>query len=261
MRTIAVLFGFLFAFMLQAQTFLDEGNVWSYATIGTYDENHTGNAVACDFRFVKYYINGETIINGRTYKNICSDVISYITEPHHMFSQNDDNYHTSSGNYMISLREQDNIIYVDADTYINSFTQNFMLGAEFVDHVLTKVDNEYVLYDFNVEKSDSLLPNIGNIYSLIYPSYWFHSLYLFISDAIYRNSYLNLFYRDGKLEYKSPNFYPDPFFPDVVADGIEEQTLSDSPSMGRDIYNLQGQRINTLQKGLNIVDGKKVWVK
>ena len=43
-------------------------------------------------------------------------------------------------------------------------------------------------------------------------------------------------------------------------EGIEE-TLSDSPSMGRGIFNLQGQRINGLQKGLNIVDGKKVWVK
>jgi hypothetical protein len=27
------------------------------------------------------------------------------------------------------------------------------------------------------------------------------------------------------------------------------------------IYNLQGQRISTLQKGLNIVNGKKVFVK
>ena len=43
-------------------------------------------------------------------------------------------------------------------------------------------------------------------------------------------------------------------------EGIEE-TLSDSPSMGRGIFNLQGQRINGLQKGLNIQDGKKVWVK
>ena len=261
MRKIAVIFGFLFAFMSQAQTFLDRSNVWSYATIGTYDENRTGNAVACDFRFVKYYINGETIINGRTYKNICSDVISYITKPHHMFSQNDDNYHTSSGNYMISLREQDNKIYVDADTYINSFTQNLMLGAEFVDYVLTKVDNEYVLYDFNVEKSDSILPNIGNIYSLIYPSYWFHSMDQFISDAIYRNSYLNLFYRDGKLEYKSPDFYPDPFFPEEIADGIEEIVKIEKLKTERAVFNLQGQRINGLQKGLNIVDGKKVWVK
>ena len=27
------------------------------------------------------------------------------------------------------------------------------------------------------------------------------------------------------------------------------------------VYNLNGQRMNTLQKGLNIVGGKKVWVR
>jgi hypothetical protein len=30
---------------------------------------------------------------------------------------------------------------------------------------------------------------------------------------------------------------------------------------GEVIYNLQGQRINGLQKGLNIVDGKKIMVR
>jgi Leucine-rich repeat (LRR) protein len=47
---------------------------------------------------------------------------------------------------------------------------------------------------------------------------------------------------------------------EINTTGIEE-TPSDSPSMGRGIFNLQGQRIETLQKGLNIMDGKKVWVK
>ena len=47
---------------------------------------------------------------------------------------------------------------------------------------------------------------------------------------------------------------------DTTATAIEE-TPSDSPSMGRGIFNLQGQRIETMQKGLNIVDGKKVWVR
>ena len=42
--------------------------------------------------------------------------------------------------------------------------------------------------------------------------------------------------------------------------GIEE-TLSPLPLKEGGLFNLNGQRINTLQKGLNIVDGKKVWVK
>ena len=53
-------------------------------------------------------------------------------------------------------------------------------------------------------------------------------------------------------------------FKNIVALTEEEteiQTTSDSPSMGRGIFNLQGQRISMPQKGINIVDGKKVWVK
>ena len=44
------------------------------------------------------------------------------------------------------------------------------------------------------------------------------------------------------------------------ADGIEE-TLSDSLLKGENIYNLAGQRLSKMQKGINIVNGKKVLVK
>ena len=87
------------------------------------------------------------------------------------------------------------------------------------------------------------------------------AIHLFFSDAIYRKTYLNLFYRDGKLEYKSPNFYPDPFFPDEIADGIEEIVKIEKLKTERAVFNLQGQRINGLQKGLNIQDGKKIYIK
>ncbi len=43
---------------------------------------------------------------------------------------------------------------------------------------------------------------------------------------------------------------------DDEADGIK--TLSDSPVEGENIYNLAGQRLNKMQKGINIVNGKKV---
>ena len=48
-----------------------------------------------------------------------------------------------------------------------------------------------------------------------------------------------------------------------LPDSIKDVT-DNSPSSSQDeviICNLQGQRINGLQKGLNIVDGKKIWVK
>ncbi|MCR5850861.1 MAG: chitobiase/beta-hexosaminidase C-terminal domain-containing protein [Bacteroidaceae bacterium] len=40
-------------------------------------------------------------------------------------------------------------------------------------------------------------------------------------------------------------------------DGIEK-TLSDSPLKGENIYNLAGQRLSKMQKGINIVNGKKI---
>ena len=46
-------------------------------------------------------------------------------------------------------------------------------------------------------------------------------------------------------------------FEEDDATGIEE-ALSNSPLKGEDIYNLAGQRIQKVQKGINIVNGKKV---
>ena len=40
-----------------------------------------------------------------------------------------------------------------------------------------------------------------------------------------------------------------------------EETLSNSPLKGENIYNVAGQRIQKMQKGINIVNGKKVMVK
>ena len=43
--------------------------------------------------------------------------------------------------------------------------------------------------------------------------------------------------------------------------GIEEVSSKRSEVSGHYIYNLQGQRISSLRKGLNIVNGQKVYVK
>ena len=46
---------------------------------------------------------------------------------------------------------------------------------------------------------------------------------------------------------------------DDDATGIK--TLSDSPLKGENIFNLAGQRLNKAQKGINIINGKKVFIK
>ena len=43
--------------------------------------------------------------------------------------------------------------------------------------------------------------------------------------------------------------------------GIEELNIEKTEKPDRGIFNLQGQRINSLQKGINIVDGKKIMVR
>jgi hypothetical protein len=43
--------------------------------------------------------------------------------------------------------------------------------------------------------------------------------------------------------------------------GIEELNIEKTEKPDRGVYNLQGQRINSLQKGINIVDGKKIMVR
>ena len=47
---------------------------------------------------------------------------------------------------------------------------------------------------------------------------------------------------------------------DTAIREIENDTANSNSANGKR-YNLQGQRITTLQRGLNIVDGKKIWVK
>ena len=56
----------------------------------------------------------------------------------------------------------------------------------------------------------------------------------------------------------SPAYVKDVRFFDGEEDVTGIQTLSNSPLKGEDIYNLAGQKLNTMQKGINIVNGKKI---
>ena len=80
---------------------------------------------------------------------------------------------------------------------------------------------------------------------------------------------LNMFIQNGKIVYKAPaeDYIELSWIDKLIATKIEDvyakQSQKDSileKGLGS-IYNVIGQRINGLQKGLNIVDGKKVVVK
>lgn len=91
---------------------------------------------------------------------------------------------------------------------------------------------------------------------------------------------LNCFIQNGKVlyiaareglenddEYEgSTRFRPMPFYPDItpegVADGIDGVASAKRDRTGEgNIYNVQGQSQDGLQRGVNIVDGRKVLVK
>lgn len=69
------------------------------------------------------------------------------------------------------------------------------------------------------------------------------------------------FIQNNAIVYQAPadEYKEYDFLNELMPTGIK--TPSGSPSIGRGIYNLQGQRISMPQKGINIIDGKKVWVK
>jgi hypothetical protein len=72
------------------------------------------------------------------------------------------------------------------------------------------------------------------------------------------------FIQNNTIVYRAPmNAYVSyDFITDLVPTGIEAPLrLPLYGERNNTAYNLQGQRINTLQKGLNIVNGKKIYVK
>ena len=264
--------------------FLHEGNVWTYTNL-CYNED--GKDVMTAW-YYKYFVNGHCEINGKQYVNLWRASFGYITDRHPLYKEQASSPYfdyidvmnkmhfcdtaTVSYHYVMSMCEEDNRIYVQNRIYLNSYKVEMIDGnipSMFNNYWQTDLYDDFVLYDFATE-NDSIIPYVGNKYSL---------LYFFVDNGHpiqgpigqHRNEWtgtkvtqherLNLFYRDGKLEYKSPDFYPDPFFPEETADGIMENVKIEKFKNERAVFNLQGQRINGLRKGLNIVDGKKIFVK
>lgn len=69
---------------------------------------------------------------------------------------------------------------------------------------------------------------------------------------------------EGVISYYNYPGHNDAFLltaPLIPSDETAINTISVSHNDAKTIYNLNGQRISSLHKGFNIVNGKKVWVK
>ena len=264
MKTLFVFFHFLLSTTISAQNIVAEGNVWSYLDIGytmTGGYPYEKNPVK-DLHFIKFYFNGYEVINEKKYLQLWE--AEMYSEDNEYLTLSD--FEVLTPRFVVCMREDKGKVLVDKEVLKKTLLDNSVFINP--DSVFESNGNEYALaepmgirqelYDeWDVNLFDTPLPNsIGNIYNMMH---FFPISHLF-SDGVRRKMFLNLFYRDGKLEYKSPNFYPDPFFPEETADGIEENVIIKELKKEK-IYNLQGQPLKTLQKGLNVVDGKKVWVK
>lgn len=239
-----------------AQTMLGDGNVWTYCCKGF--RGNVENAPLCELVYQKYTLKGECTIGDKIYKQVWSEWAKVLDVNKGI--EKNENVVFFEPTYLLGVREEKGRIYVNKVEY----QKTAVVDEEFGWNWFPTEGEEFVLYDFNEENGEIVIPYVGNIYALFYKAE-------VATDGIYRYNHLNLFYRDGKLEYKSPNFYPDPFFPEETVDGIEEQAYPiPLPQGKRAIFNLQGQRISVnsvfsapsvLPKGVYIVDGKKVWVK
>jgi hypothetical protein len=72
------------------------------------------------------------------------------------------------------------------------------------------------------------------------------------------------FIQNGTIVYQAPTneYVSYDFITDLVPTGIEDPLrLPLYGERNNTAYNLQGQRMKQLQKGLNIVNGKKIYVK
>jgi hypothetical protein len=73
------------------------------------------------------------------------------------------------------------------------------------------------------------------------------------------------FIQNNTIVYQAPKeeYVSYDFIKDMVPTGIEEQQAYPHllPQGKGAMFNLQGQRISVPQKGINIIGGKKVWVK
>lgn len=266
----------VFSLSSMAQKMLDEGNVWTYCTIGY--NNWAKDRPICEMSFMKYYINGEHEVEGKTYKNVWVEYIIYKA-----IHQGDDEYILSDEaeylgpDFHIGVREVNGRVYTNANEY-NQLYWDGEVGEMNLNAWHPLDGNEYVLYDFNDPDFPHCCPFLASLgYNPVVIPYVGNTHFLFIvpdspTDGIERETHLNLFLRQGFLAYQSSNFFPDPFYPgitDIIHDLAAPDTACGKSSDGP-WYDLSGRRLSVrssgsvpsvLLKGIYIKDGKKVVVK
>ena len=168
---------------------LDEGYVWTYCSKG----HLVTDKSLCKLSFMKFYFDGERTIDGVTYKSLYEQVAQYKAIPDDELGYRMDSELTMQNPYyLMGVREEKGKVYV----YGNDLKDFYNV------ELLPREDNEYVLYDSKNQNQPQL-----------YVLRDFFKLGLDVDNGIIDTYSLNLFINNGCLEYKSPDFIEDPFYP------------------------------------------------
>ena len=238
--------------LANAKGMLDEGNVWSYKTLGY---SVWQSDLLVEVTFMKYFIDGECEKNGKTYKKIWRQDARYNTFNY----EYDESYVTYSGvNFYACAREENGKVYIPTEDLIRIVGDEMVLSYFYENwYWCERYDDEYLVFDFNIEQpliaSHWLHPYIG------YDEGLFCTDINSPIDAVRRTTTLNLFYRNGEQEYIADDYYPDPFFPEVTT--AISAPAENMAQQGNAIFTIQGTRLTAPQKGLNIINGKKVMIR
>ena len=280
-----------FTFTASAQ----QETVWVYDYLSHWTQK--GDSIYGDVFYEWYHTIGTIEIEGKKYTAIDFESEAIPTAKQRRGAVQDIEYclglREENGRVLANYQDYMNYLlhkYPDGSGYRASF------GDEsYIPYYLTD-DGEVILYDFNMKVGDkyrhvdgyddicvtaidSVMLNDGNKYKRLKlsngliliegigcinsPGMLFD--YLNPSHGVkHWVCYLTLFFNNVEDDWMAtPSSdaiyeYRNPLIVNTWSLGIEEQTLSTGKE---DIFNLQGQRINGLQKGLNIQDGKKIYIK
>lgn len=280
-----------FPFTTSAQ----QETVWVYDYL--YSWTQKGDSIYGDVSYIWYHTIGTIEIEGKEYTAIDIELEARPTVKQRRGAGQNCEYSLGlrEENGRVLVNYQDYMNYL-SHKYPNGSGYRASYGdASYIPYYLTD-DGEIILYDFNMKVGDKyrhvdgyedicitaidsvmlndgskhkrltlsneliLIEGIGCINS---PGMLFD--YLNPSSGIkHWICYLTLFFDNVEDDWMVTPLsdaiysYKNPLIVNTWSLGIEEQTLSTGKEV---IFNLQGQRITTYQKGLNIVDGKKIYLK
>ena len=163
------------------------------------------------------------------------------------------------------------LLKIDCNNKNNSYW-NKIPGYYYVELIegIGAINSYYQLINY-LDWLDYFLPNTFNYSKEFYNTTRYAHLNMFIQNGkviyIAPRKDLNAQVDESQTTFKEMPFYPD-ITPESVASGeyrldtsINNSTVDNSQKENYSLYNIGGQRISAPQKGINIVDGKKVWVK